>query len=96
MPPDRNDVYAAGVEINAQDKAIATVWKNGNVHWRLGDGYNDTRAYSIFASGSDVYVAGNEVNAQGKAVATIWKNGGVHWRHSDGYNDTNVWSVFIK
>jgi hypothetical protein len=32
------DVYAAGYEVNPYGKPVATVWKNGSVLYRLGDG----------------------------------------------------------
>jgi hypothetical protein len=66
-----DNVYVAGCEFDANNKAIATLWKNG-VPTALADG---TEACSVFVSGSDVYVAGSKRDAPGKEIAMIWKNG---------------------
>jgi len=90
------DVYTAGLEYNVQGNQVATVWKNGSVHWRLTDGNNNARVNSIIVSGGDVYTAGYEGDAQRKRIATVWKNGSVYWRLTDGNNDALAHSIFIS
>jgi len=75
-----DDVYAGGGEKNQRGNYVATVWKNGNVLYRLTDGGRDALVYAVCVSGGDVYAGGREKNAKGINVATIWKNGRVLYR----------------
>jgi hypothetical protein len=103
-----DDVYVAGYELlevttkgkpgphrgkrrRYQTKAI--LWKNGQVHHRLGGGKYETRAMSVFASRGDVYVAGYAVRGRLGRSAVVWKNGQIHWR---GRRSTHARSVFVS
>jgi hypothetical protein len=66
------DVYVAGYSKNANNKYIATYWKN-DVITLLGTVESDARG--IVVRGTDVYVAGRLKAANGIYVATYWKNG---------------------
>jgi hypothetical protein len=96
------DVYAAGWERKKKDRKaprVATIWKNGKIHWRLSPETHDAQANSIFVFGDDVYAAGWEQDKKGKnapKVAVIWKNGAVHQRLTAGKTDAEAFSVFVK
>jgi len=60
----------AGDEESEDGRDVATLWVNGEAR-RLGDGSENTNAYSVFVSGGDVYVAGSE----GNYFAALWVNG---------------------
>jgi hypothetical protein len=68
------DVYIAGSQKGANNKLIATIWKN-NVAIPITDGSADAILFDIFVKGSDVYTVGTLTNAQGKNNAMLWKNG---------------------
>jgi hypothetical protein len=81
-----SDVYVAGHVSHASDMGngmyhiespVATVWKNG-VEQALSGAVEgaDSRAQSVYVSGSDVYVAGIEVQTGSRIppVLTVWKN----------------------
>ena len=87
------DMYAAGYGDDAEEKSVATFWKNGALQ-RLSDGKIGAVASSVFVIGTDVYVAGTEYNVEGNGVATFWKNG-VPQRLSDGKIGAVASSVFV-
>jgi hypothetical protein len=81
-----NEVYVAGHVSRASDTGngmyyiespVATVWKNG-VEQALPGAVEgaDSRAESVYVSGSDVYVAGIEMQTGSRIppVLTVWKN----------------------
>jgi len=92
--PQKKDVYVAGYEYNAQNKNVATLWKNGKAQ-NLTDGTQDAKANSVYISGGDVYVAGYEYNAQAQSVAKLWKNGKAQ-NLTDGTCDAEANSVFVS
>jgi hypothetical protein len=69
------DVYVAGYVI-AQNSAVATYWKNGQITKLPGES-GDCIANAIVVSGKDVYLAGYVTipNAYSKNIAAYWKNG---------------------
>jgi hypothetical protein len=77
------EVYATGYENDANGKAIARVWKNGQLMPDLSLNLGSTGSYaeSVYAvetsSGTDVFVTGYELLANGNTIARIWKNGQV-------------------
>jgi hypothetical protein len=85
-----NDVYVCGYTGDAFHGYHACYWKNGNITYlpenTRSDDYwddypvssTDSKAYSIFISGSDVYIAGQEtiVRDGGSGISAVyWKNG---------------------
>lgn len=85
-----NDVYVCGYTGNAFYGYHACYWKNGDITFlpenTRSDDYwddypvssTDSKAYSIFISGSDVYIAGQEtvVRDGGSGISAVyWKNG---------------------
>jgi uncharacterized protein YjdB len=66
-------VYVAGDEMNTNGVSAAKVWVDG-VAYFLGDPSNESKANSVYVSGTDYYVAGYET-INGKKVPTVWKNG---------------------
>ena len=64
------DVYVAGVERLRGGGNRALLW-NKDQFTRLSE--EESRAYSVCASGSDVYVAGSGVKGR-DFVAALWKN----------------------
>jgi hypothetical protein len=66
------DVYVAGYSRNANNKYIATYWKNDVLNL-LGSIESDARG--IVVKGSDVYIVGRLKANNGIYVATYWKNG---------------------
>lgn len=87
------DVYISGWENNGT-KDVAKVWKNG-IATSLTDGTNNSRANSVYASGTDVYVAGYENNASALGVAKTWKNG-VATSLTNGVNSAQAWSILDR
>jgi hypothetical protein len=57
--PSGYDIYTAGYTTPAS-KAVATVWKNGQLLYTLTDGTNDAWAYAVCVSDGTVYAAGYE------------------------------------
>ena len=55
--PSGYDIYTAGYTTPAS-KAVATVWKNGQLLYTLTDGTNDAWAYAVCVSDGTVYAAG--------------------------------------
>ncbi|WP_420603507.1 Ig-like domain-containing protein [Flagellimonas sp.] len=60
---DGQDVYVAGSDNGG------TVWKNGEVLYKLGNRLN-----AIFVNGDKVYTAGHELNDQDEPKAMVWEN----------------------
>jgi len=81
------DVYVAGYRGNENSLYYFELWKN-SVAQNLYERPN-TRAYSVFVSGSDVYVAGVE----GTSIR-LWKNG-IAQNFSDNYG-SSARSVFVS
>ena len=57
--PSGYDIYTAGYTTPAS-KAVATVWKNGQLLYTLTNGTNDAWAYAVCVSDGTVYAAGYE------------------------------------
>jgi len=66
-------IYETESKSSEMNYRIATLWKNGQVYSKLGDGKSASEAHSVVVSGDDIYVAGFVTNEQGNRVATIWK-----------------------
>ena len=71
--PSGYDIYTAGYTTPAS-KAVATVWKNGQLLYTLTDGTNDAWAYAVCVSDGTVYAAGYERQGD-RIVAKVWENG---------------------
>ncbi|MCL1894901.1 MAG: Ig-like domain-containing protein, partial [Holophagaceae bacterium] len=96
---DNGDVYVAGCE-----DWLPTVWRNGNLLYRLSFDYsfaNYTQGYatSIFVYNGDVYVAGSCYDYDFDVYdAYIWKNGDWFSYWYDDYANENkmFYSIFVK
>jgi hypothetical protein len=93
-----NDVYTAGREAGQ----TATLWKNGDVQYRIGKTLKDffdkehyAEAKSVFVSGNDLYVAGYEPINTKLSAATVWKNGTAQYL-TDGKYDSSANSIFVS
>jgi len=83
-------VYVAGCMGHSDSNpsypaTYATLWKDG-VPQQLSS--TDSRAYSVYVSGSDVYVAGGENNR-----SVLWKNG---TRQQLSNDDSRAYSVYVS
>lgn len=72
-PTISKNIYICGYERNFNNILVAKYWVNG-IETILGNGLQDTKAFSITATDKDVYVAGAEFNGN-EWKAKIWKNG---------------------
>jgi hypothetical protein len=87
-----SDVYVVGHELNADNKSVAKLWKNGTAQ-NITNGNSHAFAYSVYASGVDVYVAGEEFDAQGASRARLWKNGAAQTLAGNG---ATAYSVYVS
>ena len=71
------NVYTVGKEYFS-NHWVATVWKNGNVLYRLPDASTSGIGYKIQVIGGDIYVCGSDSSKR------IWKNGQVMYSYT-GY-----------
>jgi hypothetical protein len=108
-----NDVYVCGYTGNAFNGYNACYWKNGNITYlpenTRSDDYwddypvssTDSKAHSIFISGSDVYIAGQEtiVRDGSSAISAVyWKNGNEGYLIKGsfaGSKDDAAYSIFV-
>ncbi|MCL1893870.1 MAG: hypothetical protein FWG02_06525 [Holophagaceae bacterium] len=98
-----DDVYVAGHETGGiNDRySFATVWKNGNIYYRLSGDQRYGGAQAIFLNGKDVYVVGYESVSYygGYRKILLWKNGAIGHFLPIGSKDrgfAGVYSVFAK
>lgn len=76
-PPTGNlsaNLYVVGTETESDNSMKIKYWLNGKDQNINPGTTNETRATTVFVSGSDVYIGGME-NDGGNWVARIWKNG---------------------
>lgn len=90
--PSGYDIYTAGYTTPAS-KAVATVWKNGQLLYTLTDGTNDAWAYAVCVSDGTVYAAGYERQGD-RIVAKVWKNGTLKYTPGAPGADSYAYSVF--
>jgi alpha-tubulin suppressor-like RCC1 family protein len=69
------DIYEAGWGYNGDGRSMARLWKNGEEQpLEIGQDAIESRAHSVYASGTDVYVAGYVHDGQ-VCRAALWVNG---------------------
>ena len=90
--PSGYDIYTAGYTTPAS-KAVATVWKNGQLLYTLTDGTNDAWAYAVCVSDGTVYAAGYERQGD-RIVAKVWENGTLKYTPGAPGADSYAYSVF--
>lgn len=90
--PSGYDIYTAGYTTPAS-KAVATVWKNGQLLYTLTDGTNDAWAYAVCVSDGTVYAAGYERQSD-RIVAKVWENGTLKYTPGAPGADSYAYSVF--
>ena len=90
--PSGYDIYTAGYTTPAS-KAVATVWKNGQLLYTLTNGTNDAWAYAVCVSDGTVYAAGYERQGD-RIVAKVWENGTLKYTPGAPGADSYAYSVF--
>ncbi|MDR1841496.1 MAG: Ig-like domain-containing protein [Holophagales bacterium] len=99
---DEGDVYVAGYESNVNSISVATVWKNGELLYRLTDGQYGAQAESVFVIDGEVYVAGydsvdtNEGDEEGNFIAVMWRNGLRLTLNDGSTTSARATSVFVR
>jgi uncharacterized protein YjdB len=90
-PAGAQAVYVAGC-VGSDYRSYAALWRDGVKLWASNV---ESKAYSVFASGSDVYVAGITGDAfERKSMrATLWKNGDPQLL---GDVESRAYSVFVS
>ncbi|MCL1893940.1 MAG: hypothetical protein FWG02_06885 [Holophagaceae bacterium] len=103
-----DDVYVAGYEEISIDttlsrpgqpyfEPIATIWKNGNVLYRLTNSANaPSKAMSVFVDGKDIYSAGSVPQYFGGSIATVWKNDQILYSRTRVNQTSGVNSLFVS
>ena len=66
------DVFVAGFEENSSGKAVAKIWKNGNLWKDITLGTTDAVAISLYVSSDKVYVAGYQDAPPNTVYAKVW------------------------
>ncbi|HOZ13372.1 MAG TPA: hypothetical protein PK784_01165 [Tenuifilaceae bacterium] len=94
-----NDVYVGGYVLYDENNGfIATIWKNGNVLYKLSDGTVSEYVHSVYVSGNDVYACGFAYLGSGVSIAKLWKNGVEQYLDlsSESNSNSSAYSVFVS